>query len=180
MNSKVGLAVMRIQPMHSGHCMIINKMIQECEMVILGLGSTNKKPDRWDPFTPDVRMQMVRNVYGDRVKIVPLVDIQAASKSDWVNYILSKLEKLGMRKPTDYFTGSISDAAWYTDHFVLDLVTKNPTVHMVDRGTNDIPSASELRTLIELRNDKWKQWVPSVNWDLVLDNYPEELLAPLT
>lgn len=180
MNSRVGLAVMRIQPLHSGHCMIINKMVQECEMVILGLGSTNKKPDRWDPFAPDIRMQMVRNVYGERVKIVPLVDIQAASKNDWVNYITSKLEKLGMRKPTDYFTGSISDAAWYDEHFSYTNEDGKMKLHLLDRGANEVPSASELRTLIELRNDKWKQWVPAVNWDLVINNYPEELLAPLT
>lgn len=180
MNSRVGLAVMRIQPLHKGHCIIINQMIQECEMVVLGLGSTNKKPDRWDPFTPDVRMQMVRNVYGERVKIVPLVDIQAATKQQWVEYILTKLTKLGMRQPTDYFTGSVSDASWYEDHFRYDAKNGEMKLHLLDRSMNDILSASELRTLIELRNDKWCQWVPSVNWDLVTANYPEELLTPLT
>lgn len=177
--SRVGLAVMRIQPLHRGHCMIINQMAQECDTVILGLGSTNKKPDRWDPFTPDVRMQMVRNVYADRVKIVPLVDIQAASKHEWVEYVLTKLTKLGMKTPTDYFTGSISDASWYDQHFEYTNPDGKMKLHLLDRGANDVPSASELRTLIELRNNKWREWVPSVNWRLIDENYPEELLSPL-
>lgn len=176
--NRVGLAIMRIQPLHRGHCMIINQMIQECETVILGLGSTNKKPDPWDPFTPDVRMQMVRNVYGDRVKIVPLVDIRAASKSDWNEYVLSKLVKLGMKHPTDYYTGSISDASWYDENFDYDAHPGQMKLHLLDRGANNIPSASELRTLIELNSNKWKEWVPAVNWALVEENYPEELLTP--
>lgn len=169
--SKVGLAVCRLQPLHKGHCLIINQMIQDCETVILGLGSTNKKPDRWDPFTPDVRMQMVRNVYGDRIKIVPLVDIDAKNKSEWVEYVLAKLAKLGMREPTDYYTGSVSDSYWYTEHF-----TYTKTIQMVDRGKNDIPAASELRTLIELGSRDWRNWVPKVNWRLIEENYPEDLL----
>lgn len=178
--NRVGLAIMRIQPLHRGHCMIINQMLQECETVILGLGSTNKKPDRWDPFTPDVRMQMVRNVYADRVKIVPLVDINAASKQDWVDYVITKLSKLGMKTPTDYFTGSISDAAWYDQHFSYDALPGKMKLHLLDRGANDVPSASELRTLIELNSDEWRKWVPAVNWKLVEENYPEDLFAPLT
>lgn len=177
--SRVGLAICRIQPLHKGHCLIINQMIQDCEVAILGLGSTNKKPDRWDPFTPDVRMQMVKNVYGDRLKIVPLVDINASTKSDWIEYVSSKITKLGMKEPTDYYTGSESDAAWYTDHYGFDNEPGKKKLHMVDRGMNNIPSASELRTLIELQDNGWKKWVPAVNWGLIEDNYPEDLLVPI-
>jgi nicotinamide mononucleotide adenylyltransferase len=195
MEQRVGLAIMRLQPLHRGHCLTINEMIQKCEVAIIGLGSTNKKPDQHDPFTPDVRMQMIRNVYGDRVKIVPLVDLNAANKTEWVEYVFQKLNKLGMPEPTDYFTGSEADAVWYDEHFaqrpnVLEYGTrrhwvndKNEKVpirllHIVNRHENDIPSASEIRSLINLRTDKWKQWIPYVNHRIIEDNYPEEYLVP--
>ena len=188
---RVGLAVVRIQPLHKGHCLTINKMIQECETVIIGLGSTQKKPDEHDPFSPDVRMQMVRNVYGDRVKIVPLVDINAGGQDEWVGYVLDKLKKLGMKEPTDYYTGSIADASWYTNHFFKGVGWTEEDVkkysvagtdqmrllHIVDRERNDVPAATEIRTLIKLKSNEWHKWVPPVNWDLVLDNFPRELFV---
>ena len=196
MNERVGLAIMRLQPLHRGHCLTINEMIQKCEVAIIGLGSTNKKPDKHDPFTPDVRMQMIRNVYGDRVKIIPLVDLNAASKSEWVDYVFQKISKLGMPEPTDYFTGSEADAVWYNEHFakrpnILDYGTRRHYVaegnqrmpvrflHIVDRRQNEIPSASEIRMFIDLHSNEWKKWVPYVNHQLIEDNYPEEFKVPV-
>jgi hypothetical protein len=47
-------------------------------------------------------------------------------------------------------------------------------LHIVERSASQIPSATELRTFLDARDDGWKQWVPGVNHELVESTYPEE------
>lgn len=217
---RVGLVVGRLQPFHAGHSNIINRMIEECETAIVCIGSAQKSREKHDPWTIEERMEMLKNVYGafsnngeylgSRIKIIPLVDIGAATPQQWVDYIIEKIKKLGLGEPTDYFTGSEFDATWFRDHFASDwraleshyynttnTTNSQPTVigdsysryvtedgifrrlHIFERQEMRVPSATELRGFMELRTDGWKKWVPNVNHELVLKNYPEELKIPL-
>lgn len=128
--NRTGLAVMRVQPLHSGHLAIINRMVSDCETAIVCIGSAQKSREKHDPWTIEERMEMLKNIYGaydnkgnylgSRIKIIPLADIGAASPHQWVGYIVDKIKKLGLDEPTDYFTGSEFDAAWFRDHFAAD------------------------------------------------------------
>ena len=183
MTNRIGCAVMRIQPLHRGHTRIINQMIQDCETAIVCLGSTQKSRERHDPWTVEERMQMLRNVYADRIKIVPLTDLNAANPTQWAEYVFDKLKKLGMKEPTDYYTGSEQDSYWYRDHFNVNWQSGNihdRRLHILNRENNPVPSATEIRGFLELRTDKWREWVPAVNHELVQNTYPEEFKVPLT
>lgn len=206
MNNRVGLMVGRLQPLHRAHTKLINIMIQDCETAIVCLGSAQKKREKHDPWTVEERMQMLKNVYADRIKIVPLNDIGAASPDQWVSYIFDKLDKLGMKEPTDYYSGSDFDASWYKEHFWSDTISSELVIrhsvsqglvddprlknyltnggvmrklHILDRETSPVPSATEIRMSLELRNDMWKEWSSAVNNDIIIDNYPEEFKVPL-
>ena len=198
--SRTGLMVGRFQPLHRGHLKSVNRMIQDCETAIIGLGSAQKSGEEHDPYTVEERMEMLRNVYGDRIKIVPLNDLNASSPKQWTDYIFEKLGKLGMKKLTDYYTGSEADAKWYIHCFWNEKLYKpyngryngpNPKLttefttsygtrllHLIDRDMNPIPPATDIRTYLSLRTDEWKQWVPRVNHDLVSSKYPEEFKVP--
>ncbi len=198
MSNRVGLMVGRFQPLHRGHLKSINRMIQDCETAIICLGSAQKSREEYDPYTVEERMQMLKNVYGDRIKIVPLNDLGAAGPVEWTNYIFEKLAKLGMKEPTDYYTGSGADSKWYYHCFYAGTETQmeslkdfeafkesysNPDrtirfLHLIDRDMNPVPPATDIRTYLSLRTDEWKQWVPRVNHDLVSSNYPEEFKVP--
>jgi len=140
---------------------------------------------------------------GCRVKIVPLADLGASSArpGDWIDYVFEKLGKLDMEEPTDYFTGSFQDSVWYKDYFspewkILEEKTSAELVknhssfitdadgivrrlHILDRQTSPMISATEIRGFLSLRNDGWKEWVPAVNHDLVGYNYPERFKIPI-
>jgi len=192
MVTRIALAVMRIQPLHEGHCRIINKMIRDHETAILCIGSSQKSREKWDPYTFEERKKMVQNVYGDRLKIVQLNDLGTVEGTNqWVDYILEKITKIGLPEPTDYFTGSRADGRWYEGRFMPeekcddqfgmknrqdyvndDVITR--VLHVLDRNANPVPAATDLRTFLELRSDDWKEWVPRVNWKIVEYNFPEE------
>ena len=206
MNNRVGLIVGRFQPLHRAHTKLVNIMIQDCETAIVCLGSAQKKREKHDPWTVEERMQMLKNVYADRIKIVPLNDIGAVGPDQWVSYIFNKLDKLGMKEPTDYYSGSDFDASWYKEHFWSDTISSELVIrhsvshglvddprlknyltnggtmrklHILNRETSPVPSATELRMSLELRNDMWKEWSAAVNNDIIIDNYPEEFKVPL-
>lgn len=120
MTKRIGLSTMRVQPLHRGHCRILHKMSMACEVSILCLGSAQKSREEHDPWTVDERIAMVKNVFGDRLKIVPVTDLGATTPQQWVDYLIGKITKLGLPEPTDYFTGSIMDGLWYRDYFAAD------------------------------------------------------------
>ena len=190
---KTALAMMRTQPLHKGHCWIINEMLQEADTVIIGLGSCDKTGTRSNPLSPDLRSQQIKNVYGTRVRTIHFRDLGATpDKSDWIDHVLKKISDLGLPDPTDYYTGSPADAIWYDRRFyhpeissgsVYEEDYETPTgqrrvMHLMDRASQIYPiTATELRSFIELQSDQWKPWVPSVNHQLVIDNYPPEFLV---
>jgi nicotinamide mononucleotide adenylyltransferase len=165
-------------------------MINDYDTVIIGLGSAQKKRDQHDPWTIEERMAMVRNVLGDRVKIVPLSDLGGEHGTDaWCNYVLKKTRDVGLPEPTDYWSGSEFDAAWYKYHFFNLHFHSNPErqhwvnvngvdvlrkLHIMDRTQNIWPSASEIRMGIALGEQSWRQFVPAVNHEFIERTFPLE------
>lgn len=172
--SNVGLAIMRLQPLHAGHLRIINRMIADCETVIIGIGSADKSNTAHNPYTIEARMDMLRNVYGNRIKIIPLKDLGLTEVTrEWADFVINKIKKVDMPAPTEYWTGSEADAAFYKEHFGDGERHIGP-LRIVNRGTNNIPPATELRTFLQLNDNSWRQWVPAVNWNIVENGYPDE------
>lgn len=184
------MAVVRIQPLHYGHALLFNHMIGNFQNVIVGIGSVNAPRDFRNPFSYEDRKQMIRNIYGGRIKIIQLEDIGTEQHTDqWCDYVLDRVEALKLPKPNVYVTGSNADAEWYKGRFphvrefTLDepFVPANPddedkAIHIINRYKNTIPSATEIRTLICNRGT-WKQWVPSINHRLIDEQYPKELFV---
>lgn len=172
---RVGLAVMRLQPLHKGHCrFVLNPMIEMCETAIVGLGSAQESGTRENPFTVEQRIQMIRNVYGERIKIVPLHDLNSVKgTNEWVEYVVSRLTKLGLPEPTDYFSGSLADAAWYYSWFDK---RNDKYVHIADRATNEYFSGSEIRALLSFQRYAWLSHVPGVNVNLIEQGFPPDLM----
>lgn len=163
---KTGLAIMRLQPLHKAHVNLINQMNSYCETSIIGLGSAQVN-NEWNPFTVEQRTKMLKNVFGDRIKIVPLTDINTEKGTDeWINYVVDKINKIGMSTPTDYFSGSEADSVWYKNYFGKNL-------HIMPREMFVHPSASEVRTLLAAGDTAWQKYIPRVNWNIV-NNYPEK------
>lgn len=175
---RIAIAVGRFQPLHYGHCGLINKMIMDNEIAIVGVGSAQLSKEERNPWSVNDRIQMIKNVYGDRIKLVPVQDLGSdITTDDWGLYILDKVKKLGLPDPNDprniytYHSGSEADAAWYKGVFNDQY---NLRLKILERSNTPYLSASEIRTLLQLRDPKWKNWVPAVNWDLIENGYPDK------
>lgn len=184
--------VFRGQPFHLGHTAVMNQMNENYQTWSVGLGSTGRHNEPSNPWTQVDRTTMLRNVYGNRVKIIPLQDIGAEQGSNsWCDYVLQKAQAMNLPEITDYYTGSHADAMWYKGRFWLgdendpiletNVYQKNyftskgilRRLHLIERSNTIYPSATEIRTYLTMRSDEWKRWVPAVNHELVEQTYPE-------
>lgn len=198
MAKRYALANMRVQPPGPGHFRLIDRMLENHDTVIIGIGSTQVSRELANPFTFEERKQMLINVYGDKIKIVPLRDLgTSASTNEWCDYVLRKIKSIGLPDPTDYYAGSKADAIWYRNRFLnadvgseLDLSEDEfksrympngeiRLLHVINRESSGLPSGTEIRTFIQTRTDEWKKYIPAVNHEIIEKCYPEELKIKL-
>ncbi|MGP8319816.1 MAG: nicotinamide-nucleotide adenylyltransferase [Methanosarcinaceae archaeon] len=81
----------RFQPYHLGHHTVLEKIADEVDEVVIGIGSAQKSHDLSDPFTAGERVMMIRHALEEidiRHYALPIEDIQ--QNSIWVSYILSR------------------------------------------------------------------------------------------
>jgi nicotinamide mononucleotide adenylyltransferase len=169
-SGRVGLLVMEGQLLTKGHMRLLTAMAGDCDIGIVGLGSCNKSKIPGHPFDFVQRKTMIEAVYGNIFRFIQLNDIDAVETSTWVDYVLSRT-KSGLPEPTDCYVGSEIEARWYRDHFQVE----GRRLHIVDRTKSDIPSARDLRTLVEVRDPSWQEHVPARIWNFVERNYPPSL-----
>ncbi len=122
---KISLAVMRIQPMHNGHKLLIESMLQSSDKTIVAIGSTQISRTDNNPYTYEERVQMIRKVFpNDEVLVLPLVDIGASKKVQWTSYVLQEVNRHFGLTPTDYYTGSQADAYWFEGTLPIHIVCR--------------------------------------------------------
>ncbi len=189
---RIGLVVGKFQPPTQQHIDLIKTAQSRCDLLIVCIGSSQLKNTVRHPFPWEARRDMLSLCLDSgNIRFLPLADIDELDiADDWVAYVLEKIEKQKLPSPTDYFTGSRVDARWYEDAFAslaADPAGENESMTTyVDRDTGyrlhvfrsffeDSVSATELRTLIEMRFDDWKRYVPKELIALIDRTYPGEL-----
>lgn len=163
---KNGLAVMRAQPPHIGHLKLIKRMLSECELVTLILGSVQEQGTERNPFSYIQRKQMIQAIFKDtpqeeRIKIIGLFDIN--NPAEWAGFVLDFLkESMPEREAPDvYYAGSAYDAHWFGRAF--------DNIQIENRVDYSFPyvSGSMVRDMIKIGDQRWKDFVPEAVWPMI-------------
>lgn len=76
-----GILIGRMQPVHNGHMQVIDKILDEVDEIIIGIGSAQLSHEVKDPFTAGERVVMMNQALADqgvdssRYYIIPMQDI---------------------------------------------------------------------------------------------------------
>ena len=86
------LVVGRFQPLHKGHVALLTRALEDCQSVVVAIGSSTAKPSLKNPFTAAERRQMLGacfpgEVAAGRLFIVEVPDIHNPPK--WVAHVLA-------------------------------------------------------------------------------------------
>lgn len=109
---KTGLTVMRAQPFHAGHEMIVRRMLDECDTAIVILGSAQESGTAKNPFDVATRMEFIRRVFGaecraGRVIVGALADL--GNPTAWAKYVLDAVWANWRVVPDAYYCGGEVD-----------------------------------------------------------------------
>lgn len=152
---KLGMYLGRFQPFHNGHKYIVEWMLEECERVVIVIGSSDKKGTVQNPFPAWERVSMIKSVYpGSQVDIVCLPDRPSiTSDSSWGSYVMENLANYGFYPDAVYQGFETERSSWWHNY---------PNVCVENVSRLDIPvSATLIRAaMIEKREDFINEYCP--------------------
>jgi len=89
-HKKYALFIGRWQPFHLGHKYIIDKALKDGNNVAIAIRDTELSDK--NPYTVEQRKEMIKRVYGDRVKTLKICDIESINIGREVGYDVNRIE----------------------------------------------------------------------------------------
>ena len=89
---KLGILVGRFQTIHLGHEKMVNTALHLCRQVGVFVGSSQESLTCRNPFSYEIREEMLHAVFGDAIRVYPLPDIGVGNNSRWGDYVLQNVE----------------------------------------------------------------------------------------
>lgn len=140
---KCGLYVGRFQPIHIGHENIIRKMLEECNFVIVAIGSAQEHNTPRNPFSFYERKDLITNVFyreviSGKLIIIPLKDRENPSNdASWGDYVFDKVKWFTNEKPDVVYEGEETERNTWYDNQNVEIIRVPRTEVMI--------SATEIR-----------------------------------
>ena len=164
--------IARFQPLHNGHKMIIDKMLQDSKNITIILGSAQESGTELNPLSPEQRLSFVENLYGKRsnMKTFFMKDLNCDADT-WYKHVMNFLKKnvpqFGF--PDAYYCGDMVNGNYYNKGEVkIEVINRE-----LQKGYYNI-SATEIRNMIRKDDYEWKNYIPKEN-HLLVEKYFKDL-----
>jgi len=168
---KKGLYIGRFQPVSWGHIRVIDTALEECENLIIVIGSIQEVGTEKNPFNFSDRKKMFKRIFFDapekweKIQIIGLPDI--FNPNGWAKYVLNTIrfkiaeEEIIFPIPDNYYCGS------YYDGYLFE--NSGLDIRIVDRTDIKFPpvSSSMIRQMCVYQDKRWKDYVPEQIWGIV-------------
>ncbi|MFX1256616.1 MAG: nicotinamide-nucleotide adenylyltransferase [Promethearchaeota archaeon] len=148
----IALLIGRFQPLHHGHIYIIKFILNSCNMLKIGIGSSQLSHTKNDPFTCEERKKFIRaalkkrGISPKKYKIYEIPDIFNAKK--WVDHLISIVGE---------FDIIFSNSEWVRQLFQNKGIKVGKKLEIFRKKF----SGTSIRDLIIKDNKKWVNLVPN-------------------
>lgn len=130
---KYGVFLARMQPIHNAHLYLVNKALDECDKVLIVLGSENKVDMLRNPYDISLRATMLRECLSEeqnkKITIITLPDWSMESEISnveiWGRYFYyNVVSRIGQKKFSLYYSDdpAILDS-WFKNTEVYQYIT---------------------------------------------------------
>lgn len=146
---KRGLVIGRFQPFHNGHLELIKQIMNECEELVVVIGSAQFNYLAKDPFTAGERIEMIHASLSfqtcdlSRIFIIPLANFE--NNACWFEYLKSMVPQFDI-----FYSGN---------EYVRYLVAKKIIVKVHTFKNKSKFNGENIRKLI-VNDGKWDDLVP--------------------
>ena len=160
------LFVGRFQPFHKGHLWAVNKILEENEVVIIGIGSSQYSDTMENPFSFYERKEMIKRTLDKEgitnYKVIAIPDIH--DHTEWAVYVMDLVKGFHF-----VYTGSELTRKLFT----------LAGVHVKDLNRKDHISASEVRFRI-IKDMDWKELLSESVLDYIIEIGGEDRIKKLS
>ena len=152
-----GILIGRMQPVHNGHMQVIDKILDEVDEIIIGIGSAQLSHELKDPFTAGERIVMMsqalaeRDVDSSRYYIIPMQDINF--NAIWVSHVKMLTPPFSIV----YSGNPLVKQLFQEESFEVRQPPLYDRIHL---------SGSEVRRRI-LAGENWQELVPNATIELL-------------
>lgn len=149
----------RMQPVHNGHMQVINKILEEVDELIIGIGSAQLSHEVKDPFTAGERIVMISQALAEmdvdpsRYYIIPMQDINF--NAIWVSHVKMLTPPFSI-----IYTGNPLVKQLFSEEGIE--VRQPPLFDRLHL------SGTEVRRRI-LEDDDWRELVPKATADVLAE-----------
>ena len=162
-----GLLIGRFQPFHLGHLEALRFALSKVDKLWIGLGSSNKPPQKNNPFSANQRKEMILSSLDESMKkkisiyFIPDLDNHVR----WIEKIDTIVPKFDIIFSNDELT----------QHLYSKRSTKVISIPFLKR---EQLSGTHVRDLI-ISDQKWNDLVPKGTKDFLINNGAKDLLKNL-
>ena len=146
----IGFYIGRFQPFHKGHQSIVQAMREQCEHIIIGLGSAQEEGTIKNPFGVELRTKMIYDSFrpNHNVRIIPIYDRPVpANDSKWGDYVMHQIREA---------TGVVPDAIFEGEEVERESWFANTGLPIVRIPRTSIPmSGTQIREIIMSEDDPY-------------------------
>lgn len=162
-----GLLIGRFQPFHFGHLEALRFALSKVDRLWLGIGSSNKPPEKENPFSSDERKEMILLSIDESMKnkitIYPIPDLDNHLR--WIEKIDTIVPKF--------------DIIFSNDKLTQHLYSKRSiTIMSIPFLNRDRLSGTNIRNLIK-SDQKWDDLVPDGTRNFLIGNSAKDRLKNL-
>lgn len=162
-----GLLIGRFQPFHLGHLEALRFALSKVDKLWIGLGSSNKPPQKNNPFSAEERKEMILSSIDDSLKnniqIYFIPDFEDHKK--WIEHIDTIVPKF--------------DLVFTNDEMTEYLYSKRKTrVLPIPFTKRDVLSGTNIRDLI-LSDQPWEHLVPEGTKKFLIENNAQHRIKNL-
>ncbi|HEX5185480.1 MAG TPA: nicotinamide-nucleotide adenylyltransferase [Nitrososphaeraceae archaeon] len=155
---KRGLIIGRFQPFHNGHLKLLQQVLNECEELIIAIGSSQFNYLYKDPFTAGERIEMIhatisfQKLNHKKIFLIPLSNFE--NNACWFEYLNSMVPKFEI-----LYSGNE-----YVRYLCKDnIIVKEPIFFNKKKYKGE-----NIRRLI-VNNKKWNHLVPSPVTEIIMN-----------
>jgi nicotinamide-nucleotide adenylyltransferase len=149
----------RFQPFHKGHLNLANQILEDCEELIIAIGSSQFNYTFTNPFTAGERIYFIHDSLVEakidlkRVYIVPILNLE--NNAIWVEHLKSMLPEF--------------DTLYSGNKFVLELLSRSSeTLQTLTPKFYDKINCNGTHIRMNIVMHKvWKEYVPSAVYRII-------------
>lgn len=153
----IALICGRFQHFHIGHESLVETALKLCDRVLIFVGSAQEVATERNPYDIQTRIEMIKEIYGDRVIVKPLNDLTNENDitTDWGRYVLANCDRTIFKKPEVMVYGNDeSRSLWFDKEDIADV-----TEVIVNRHKIDMSATRIRQMLVEDNRKEWMKWV---------------------